>query len=112
MTRVVNVRDFEADTSKPKPFIYVGRPMRGVYDGHPLANPFKLKRNATEADREACLKLYSMWLRNQPGVELHVHQMARLVKRFSLPLACWCAPKRCHADLLAAMVDRLLEAPQ
>lgn len=102
--RVVNVRDFPFEY--PTPYIYVGRYMPGRFAGHPLANPFKVKRSASVAERVACLDRYREWLRNLPDRDVKLAILARKVVLSGLPLGCWCAPRECHADVLA---EELLE---
>lgn len=99
-TRVINVREAE-----PYTYIYVGRYMPGLYRGHPLANPFKLPRKATEADRSACLERYREWLLSLPDWRQQIDALAARVQATGLPLGCWCAPKACHADVLAELID-------
>jgi hypothetical protein len=103
-TRVVNVRDF---SGSDRPYIYVGRSNAfKKLRGHVLGNPYPLKR---EADRAECLRKYADYLARHPQLPGWLRGLARNVKRTGLPLACWCSPKPCHADLLAAMIDRMLE---
>lgn len=95
---VVNVRNHTGKC------IYVGRRMPGKFAGHPLGNPFKLARNATEEERAMCLKLYRTWLVSLPDYEEQIAALAAEVQRTGLPLGCWCSPKTCHADLLADLI--------
>jgi hypothetical protein len=82
---------------------YVGRPS-------PLGNPFKLEQ---ESDRDAVITRYEVWLRKRISArdqrvcdELNrVYVIAR--DTGLLELVCWCAPKRCHADVIRKV---LLEA--
>jgi Domain of unknown function (DUF4326) len=82
---------------------YVGRPS-------PLGNPFKLEG---EADREAVSERFEVWLRQQIEIkDRHVcselNRLYRLARdRSELDLVCWCAPRRCHADVIRLV---LLEA--
>ena len=82
---------------------YVGRPT-------PLGNPFKLER---EADRERVIEQYELWLREQievwnPDVCHELNRLYRIARASGeLELTCWCAPRRCHAEVIRQV---LLEA--
>lgn len=75
---------------KSKFDVYVGRPS-------PWGNPFPLK---SEADRESLLARYQNWLLNQPDLVARAKRELR-----GKVLACWCAPKLCHADVLAKIAN-------
>jgi hypothetical protein len=106
MIQVVNVRDYP--TTYPTPYIYVGRYMPGLFKGHPLANPFKLSRKAADAERVACLEKYRQWVRTVPDWEDRVRELGERCRRLRLPLGCWCAPKLCHATVLAELIEEVL----
>jgi Domain of unknown function (DUF4326) len=84
---------------------YVGRPS-------PLGNPFKLEH---ESDRDGVISRYEVWLRERIAArdkrvcdELNrLYVIARDIGL--LELVCWCAPKRCHAEVIRKV---LLEALQ
>jgi ribA/ribD-fused uncharacterized protein len=65
--------------------VYVGRP-------GPWGNPVPLP---SEAHRDAYVDQYRDWLLAQP------HLRARIPELTDKTLGCWCAPRRCHADVLA-----------
>ena len=79
---------------------YVGRPS-------PLGNPFKLER---ESDRESVIERYEVWLREKIRTrdKAVCNELNRLFKiaRDSgvLELVCWCAPKRCHAEVIRCVL--------
>lgn len=102
--RVVNVRDFPFEY--PTPYVYVGRYMPGVFRGHPLANPFKLRRKATAADRAECLDKYRAWVLAHPRRDELLAGLLRQVRTTGLPLGCWCHPQPCHADVLAELLTQ------
>lgn len=93
--RVVNKQSGEAFD------VYVGRPTI-------WGNPFYISRDMTRAD---CIAAYRDFLSRQPGV---VERAQRELK--GKTLACWCAPKACHADILMRVandprpVDEILAA--
>ncbi len=91
---VVTMKKEMGDT--PLPGTYVGREMRKYsLKASAFANPFKLER---EEDRPVVLRQYVQWLFTAE-IRSRVHELAG-----PFPLLCWCAPKACHADVLAEMV--------
>jgi hypothetical protein len=89
-TRVVNVR-----TNSEKGTVYIGRPTK-------WGNPFTLAPRAGDGARILCIANYREWLREQP--ELIKAAREELKGRV---LACFCAPKLCHGDVLAEVADGL-----
>ncbi len=76
----------------PAGAVYVGGAVRWVgLKATKWANPFKIGRDGT---REEVVQKYRVWIMTQP------HLMAALSELRGLDLACWCAPLRCHADVL------------
>ena len=75
--KVVHVRRDEYD-------VYVGRPTK-------WGNPFRLE---SEGQRAQVIADYEKWLDTQPEL------LAALPELRGKVLACWCAPKACHADVL------------
>ncbi len=80
--------------------VYVGRPS-------PLGNPFHLPRAEydIEKDPHDILGAYRRWLLDRMSVRdsRQAEEMRRLREialERPLALACWCAPKRCHADVI------------
>lgn len=75
--------------------VYVGR-NRSYGDGT-LGNPFKMEN---ESDRDSVIEQYDRWLQTRPD-------LIRKIKA-ELPgkiLACHCAPKGCHADVIARVAN-------
>lgn len=82
--------------------VYIGRavPRRGL-QASPFANPFRIGR---DGDREAVLRRYVNWLLySEDRYARWAFQHARELR--GKRLACWCAPERCHGDILAALAD-------
>jgi Domain of unknown function (DUF4326) len=69
--------------------VYVGRPSK-------WGNPFQLGKGES---RELAIAKYEAWLRSQPAL------MAALPELRGKVLACWCAPRACHADVLVRLAD-------
>lgn len=68
--------------------VYIGRPSK-------WGNPMKIDTNASERSREAAVAFYRTHLRAHP--ELVKAARAELHGKH---LACFCAPKLCHGDVL------------
>jgi Domain of unknown function (DUF4326) len=98
MPRVLNMRDLPDGV--PDGAIYCGRPMpRRHLSGSPFANPFRLRRNATDTERTECIAMYERWLMMQPALRALLHTIA------GRDLACWCAPLPCHCDVLLRLAN-------
>ncbi len=85
---------------------YVGRPT-------PLGNPFRLE---SEEQREEVVARYATWLEEQlrqgnREVARALGGLYRKLKREgTLTLLCFCAPKRCHAEVIAERLRLMAEA--
>jgi len=80
---------------------------RGVYVGRPspLGNPYAM---AHEGQRDGVVDAYARWLedrmRERGPVRAEIERLA------SLPdgtLVCWCAPRRCHAEVIRDWIERV-----
>lgn len=80
VTRVVHCKRESYD-------VYIGRPSK-------WGNPFAIGPDGT---REEVIVKYREWLLEQDG--LNVSELTGKV------LGCWCAPKPCHGDVLAALSE-------
>lgn len=85
--------------SRRKDF-YVGRPSK-------LGNPFK------SPDRAANVRMYRTWLKrayqNREDIRDIIDEMTALVRSGeTIWLACWCAPRLCHADAIKDLIYSLL----
>lgn len=91
--RVIHWRDRE----KAPGVIYVGRaaPRLGL-PASPFANPFRI---GPDGGRTDVIQRYRSWILGRPDLLLRLHELR------GRPLACWCAPEPCHADVLAPLVD-------
>lgn len=87
MTTVVHCRE-EFD-------VYIGRQCHGFADSK-WANPFRIGTR-----KEVCA-LYRNMLITSPDLLVCLEELKD--KR----LGCWCHPKECHGDFLAALVDMLI----
>lgn len=92
---------------------YIGRPS-------PLGNPFSHLPNTLAKfkvkDRDEAVDRYEEYLRSlintEEGVDI-TREMKRLYKKLiqegSLSLVCWCAPKRCHGDVIKKLLEEKVE---
>lgn len=82
---------------------YVGRP-------HILGNPFVLGK---DGDRDTVIAKYRQWLWSQlqpsgnKAVRLALHSLLQQARLGDVELVCWCAPERCHADVLVSAINWL-----
>ena len=87
-TPVVVNRHHYRNAAIPGPWLYIGR-------GSPLGNPF------TRADHgDAAIPLYREWLRDRVdgGDPVILRALAAITSRHNL--ACSCAPRPCHGDVV------------
>ena len=70
--------------------VYIGRP--SVF-----GNPFKVGVDGT---REEVIAKHAKWVYTQPDLMERIKSELK-GKR----IACWCAPKRCHGDILAHIAN-------
>lgn len=75
---------------KSKFDVYVGRPSK-------YGNPFVIGKDGTRAD---VIEKYNTWIRTQDNL---IEDAQKELK--GKILGCYCAPKDCHADILAAIAN-------
>ena len=75
-----------------------GIPAGAVYCGRPspFGNPFVIGRDGT---REQVVDAYSEWIQGQPAL------LAQLPTLAGRDLVCFCAPQRCHCDVLLKLAN-------
>lgn len=85
----------------------------GVYVGRPtvLGNPFVIGK---DGDRAEVINKYRHWLwkemQNKRGqVYAALQNLTRTARNGDLTLVCWCHPEPCHANVLRACVEYLLQ---
>lgn len=79
---------------KREPYdVYIGR-------GGKWGNPFVIGK---DGNREEVIRKYREWILTQPNLLLSLGELK------GKTLACWCAPKACHGDVLAELVKILEE---
>lgn len=85
------------------------KPARGEYVGRPsvLGNPFVMRG---EHDRDRVCDEYQKWFDRKieaqdPAVLNELRRLFKLGRtQGALTLVCFCAPKRCHAETIAAFL--------
>lgn len=92
MTSVKNIRTYRTHTNT----VYIGRP--SIW-----GNPFVL---ISEVDRKAVLENYKEWIFHPNRKQLRNKARQELKGKI---LLCFCNPKLCHGDVLAAIADSPME---
>lgn len=73
----------------PEGAVYIGR-------GSKWGNPFRI---GPDGDRDAVIAKHERWMRNQ-------HDLLRAIDELrGRNLVCFCAPLRCHGDLLLRLAN-------
>lgn len=100
MVKVVNKR-----THKPtKNDVYIGRPS-------PLGNPYSHKLNNLAPfktdSREESITKFETWFHDEicNGNEEIIQAIKAIPANANL--VCWCAPRACHGDVIAKIVNQL-----
>ena len=88
MTRVVNILTDTYD-------VYIGR-RRG--EKGKWGNPFIIGKDGTRAE---VVEKYRQWILTQPDL------MASLSELKGKTLGCFCAPKKCHGDVLVELLKEM-----
>jgi Domain of unknown function (DUF4326) len=70
--------------------VYVGRPSK-------WGNPFVIGRDGS---RDEVIAKYRTWIVQQPTLMAALHEL------LGKNLVCWCAPERCHAEVLIELANR------
>ena len=92
MIRIVNRRNYKG------PGIYIGRPS-------PLGNPFIIGR---DGGREEVIRKYRDFLNtaiHDERIKAELEKLEELNKKGDVILICWCAPSKCHGDLIKEILE-------
>ena len=82
---------------KKKPYdVYIGRPSKW---GNPFSHQEGTLAKFKVASRDDAVDEYEKWLQSQPEL------LAALPELKGKVLGCWCAPKRCHGDVLSRLAN-------
>jgi len=94
-TTVVNIRH------KPNAFdVYVGRTGLGLTSE--FGNPFKIYKDGT---RDEIIEKFKKYFYNR--LEKDKEFKKHVLELKGLRLGCFCAPRRCHSDVIAAYLNSL-----
>lgn len=85
----------------PSSAIYVGRPTKW---GNPFSHMEGTLAKFKVGSRDEAVESYEAWLRAQPEL---VDAARRELRGRSL--VCWCAPHRCHAEVLIKVANEPVE---
>lgn len=77
---------------KSKFDVYVGRGHGSIW-----GNPFVIGVDGT---RDQVIEKYRAWIQTRPEL------LKRIPELKGKTLGCWCAPKKCHAEVLAEMANK------
>ena len=69
--------------------IYIGRPSK-------CGNPFTIGQDGT---REEVIDKYSVWIKDQTDLMDSINELQGKI------LGCWCAPEKCHGDILSDLAN-------
>ena len=96
MYEVVSMRGQTSKKDTPGSF-YVGRPS-------PLGNPYRAGVHGT---RDEVIAKYRHWLwqRMQIPDSLQAKEINKLALQQDGKLVCWCAPLKCHGDVIAKAIE-------
>ena len=93
MITVVNKRHFKGKG------IYIGRP-------GPLGNPFIVGRNGSlDEVMKKCERHLSLGIKSDKKMAAAFERIKEAAKKGDVSLICWCAPKRCHGNIIKRMVE-------
>lgn len=86
----------------------------GYYCGRPsaLGNPFKI---GIDGNRDEVTEKYREWLKEALKHDIIVRRefdalVAAYVDFGELVLVCWCAPERCHCDIIKEFIESAIVA--
>ncbi len=81
--------------------VYIGRevPEHGL-PASKWGNPFVMQ-DMGDTERNRALAAYRQWVMRQPEL------IASLQELSGRRLGCWCAPQRCHGDVLVELIESL-----
>jgi hypothetical protein len=87
MCKVLNARQVGKRSTPDR--IYVGRPSK-------WGNPFVIGRDGS---RDEVIAKYRAWIVREPALMAALHELR------GQNLVCWCAPERCHAEVLIELAN-------
>ena len=100
MVRVVNLRQYKLKD---------GEVLIKVDRSTPVGNPFYMHNEGMRDEVCDKYKVYFYKRVKEAGAfRDYVAHIYRTALKQDVALGCWCAPKRCHADTIAAFINQFL----
>lgn len=96
-TRVINLQTCPASTRRADGVVYIGRPSK-------FGNPFKIGR---DGDRFQVVAKFAEYAADK--CEADPEFRAAVAGLHGKTLACYCAPRACHGDVLATLAAKFAE---
>lgn len=81
----------------PEEAVYVGRPTKW---GNPFSHLGKTLAKYRCRTREEAIEKFAEYIKHQPRLLKDLHELK------GKDLVCWCAPKRCHAEILMELANK------
>lgn len=88
--KVYNIKSKKA----PKDAVYIGRPSK-------WGNPFSIGKDGT---RDEVIAKYEQWVQTQPQLLADIKAELR-----GKDLVCFCAPLKCHGDVIIKLANSLAD---
>lgn len=88
---IVNVRRYKPN--KNEAYVYCGRPSK-------WGNPFVIGR---DGNRNTVIEKYRQWVLTQPHLLNSLHELDEKI------CGCYCAPQRCHLNVLQCLRIKQIE---
>lgn len=101
MVRVVNLKNYELKDNEV--LIKVDR-------STPVGNPYYWREDGLYADEAYYIyePYFYKKVKEAGAFRDYVAHIYRTALKQDVALGCWCAPKRCHADTIAAFINQFL----
>ena len=103
MIKIINMRSHEE--------LKLGVPIIRVDRTSAIGNPFKMY---SESERDKVCDEYEVYFNKKvaEGTDVkfmnELRAIYKLAKQGDVYLACWCAPKRCHAETIKKFIEKYL----
>lgn len=102
-TRVVNEKRHRGHA------IYIGRKSSGMHYGNPFSHLPDTLASVRVESRDEAIDMFEKWLKGETHADLEPERREWILSMLPYikgeTLACHCAPKRCHGDVLAKMAE-------
>jgi hypothetical protein len=110
MITISNIKDNDSPIMENTVHFWVERTSKS-----PLGNPFRLKDPDNDEERNQVIEKYEQWFNYQLAHknEKVCHKLKEMLEVLldgsNIDLMCWCAPKRCHAEIIKNHLEKRLE---